>query len=67
MFLDSVDSSASDGRYLELDADANAESPNNELDGLELKKWILTAIEEQVRKNNVLVVGRVVKKAAKNA
>jgi hypothetical protein len=45
----------------------NIESLNNEIEGLELKKWILTAIEERVRKNNVFIVGRMVKKAAKKA
>jgi hypothetical protein len=57
VFLDGVDASASDGGYPELDADA--ESPNNE-NGPKLEKWILTAIEERVRKNNVLVASRMV-------
>jgi hypothetical protein len=38
VFLDSVDFSASDSRYLELDADVDTESLNNKLDGLELEK-----------------------------
>jgi hypothetical protein len=58
VFLDRVDTSASNSGYPELDADTK--SPNNEPNGPELKKWILTAIEEQVRKNNVLVAGRMV-------
>jgi hypothetical protein len=65
VFLDGVDTSASDGGYPELDADA--ESPNNEPDGPELEKWILNAIEERVRKNNVLVAGRMVRRVAKKA
>jgi hypothetical protein len=47
--------------------DADVESPNNEYNRLKLKKWILTAIEERVRKNNVLVAGRMVQQAAKKA
>ena len=65
MFLDGVDTSASDSGYPELDADT--ESPNNEPDGPELEKWILNAIEERVRKNNVLVTGRMVQRVAKKA
>ena len=67
MFLDGVDTGASDGGYPELDADVDVESPNNEPDGLELEKWILNAIEERVRKNNVLVAGRMVQRVAKKA
>jgi hypothetical protein len=63
MFLDSVNSCASDSRYLELDA----KSPNNEPNGPELKKWILTVIKQLIRKNNVLVVGRMVKRVTKKA
>ena len=63
MFLDGVDSSASDSGYPELDA----ESPNDKPNGPKLEKWILTEIEEQVRKNNILVAGRMVKKATKKA
>ena len=44
MFLDSVDTSASDSGYLELDVDV--ESPNNKPNRLKLKKWILNAIKE---------------------
>jgi hypothetical protein len=65
VFLDGVDTSASNSGYPELDADT--ESPNNEPDGPELKKWILTAIEERVRKNNVLVAGRMLQRVAKKA
>jgi hypothetical protein len=36
VFLDSVDAGASDGGYPELDVDA--ESPNNEHNGLELEQ-----------------------------
>ena len=61
MFLDGVDSGAWDGGYPELDA----ESPNNEPNGPGLEKWILTAIEERVRKNNVLVADRMVESATK--
>ena len=39
---DGMDSGASNGGYLELDA----ESPDDEPNGPELEKWILTAIEE---------------------
>jgi hypothetical protein len=66
VFLDSVDSSASDSRYPELDADVDV-APNNEPNGPKLEKWILTAIKEWVRKNNILVAGRMVRKTAKNA
>ena len=66
MFLDSVDTSASNSGYLELNADADV-APNNEPNGPKLEKWILTAIKEWVCKNNILVVGRMVRKAAKNA
>ena len=63
VFPDSVDSNASDSGYPELDV----ESPNNKPNGPKLEKWILTAIEEWVRKNNILVAGRMVKKATKKA
>jgi hypothetical protein len=63
VFPDGVGFGASDSGYPELDA----ESPNDKPNGPELEKWILTAIEERVRKNNILVVGRMVRKAAKNA
>jgi hypothetical protein len=63
VFPDGMDSGASDSGYPELDA----ESPDDEPNGPELEKWILTAIEERVRKNNILVAGRMVKKATKKA
>jgi hypothetical protein len=63
VFLNSVDSSASDSGYLELDTESLNDKPNR----LKLEKWILTAIEERLRKNNVLVVGRIVKMASKKA
>jgi hypothetical protein len=44
IFLDSVDASASNSGYPELDADI--ESPTNEHNGPKLKKWILTTIKE---------------------
>jgi hypothetical protein len=47
--------------------DVDAELLNNKHNRLKLKKWILTAIEEQVRKNNVFVVSRMVQQAAKKA
>jgi hypothetical protein len=65
VFLDSIDTSTSDGGYPELDTDT--ESPNNEPDRPELEKWILTAIEERVCKNNILVAGRIVCRTAKKA
>ena len=51
VFLNNVDTSASNSGYPELDS----ESHNNRPDALKLEKWILTAIEERVCKNNVLV------------
>jgi hypothetical protein len=65
VFLNSVDASASDSGYLELNADV--ESLNNEHNRLKLEKWILTAIEERVCKNNVFVASRMVQRAAKKA
>jgi hypothetical protein len=65
VFLDGVDTSASNGGYPKLDADT--ESPDNEPNGPKLEKWILTAIEERVRKNNILVAGRMVQRVAKKA
>jgi hypothetical protein len=64
VFLDGVDSSASDGGYPELDADVDVdvESLDDKPNGPKLEKWILTAIEERVRKNNVLVAGRMMRK-----
>jgi hypothetical protein len=62
VFVDRVDTSASDGGYLDVDADA--QSLHNEL---ELKEFILTAIEQRIRKNNVYVASRMVKKATKKA
>ena len=60
IFPNGIDTSASDGGYEELDP--NTESPNNTL---ELEKFILTVIEQRIRKNNILVASRMVKKAAK--
>ena len=60
MFANSVDNNASDTRY----PDPNTESLE---DALELEKLILNAIEEQIQKNNVLVVSRMVKKTTKKA
>jgi hypothetical protein len=65
VFPDSVDTGASDSGYPELDTDT--ESPDNEPDRPELEKWILTAIEERVCKNNILVAGRMVQQVAKKA
>jgi hypothetical protein len=56
-----VDTSASDGGY----PDPNAEE--DEEPAIELEKWILNAIELRIRKNNVLVARRMVKKGAKKA
>ena len=53
-----IDTSASNSRYKEL------ESLNNTQ---ELEKFILTAIEQRIRKNNILVASRIVKKASKKA
>jgi hypothetical protein len=66
VFPDNVDTSASDSGYPELDL----ESHNNGLDVPDvpkLEKWILTAIEEHVRKNNVLVASQIVRKTSKKA
>jgi len=60
VFANSVDNNASDTRY----PDPNTESLE---DALELEKLILNAIEEQIQKNNVLVVSRMVKKTTKKA
>jgi hypothetical protein len=57
-----VDTGASDGGYPDLD-----ESLRDELEQPELEKWILNAIEERIRKNNVLVARRMVNKTAKKA
>jgi hypothetical protein len=62
VFVDGVDTSASNSRY--LDVDANAQSLYNEL---ELEEFILTAIEQRIRKNNVYVASRMVKKTTKKA
>jgi hypothetical protein len=55
-----ADTGASDGGY--PDPDAEDEEPT-----IELEKWILNAIEHRIRKNNVLVAERMVKKGAKKA
>jgi hypothetical protein len=57
-----VDTGASDGGYPNLD-----ESLKDELEQLKLKKWILNAIEERIRKNNVLVARKIVNKTSKKA
>ena len=46
VFLDGVDTSASDSGYPELDVDVDVESSNNEPNGPKLEKWILNAIKE---------------------
>jgi hypothetical protein len=66
VFLDNVNTSASNSGYLELDP----ESYNNRPDAPDvpkLEKWILTTIEEHVRKNNVLVTSQIVRKTSKKA
>jgi hypothetical protein len=63
VFADNVDTSASDGGYPELDPESYTNGP----DGLEAEKWILTAIEERVRKNNIVVASRMVRKTTKKA
>jgi len=55
-----ADTGASDGGY----PDPNAE---DEEPAIELEKWILNAIKLWIRKNNVLVAERMVKKGAKKA
>jgi hypothetical protein len=65
VFLYGVDTSASDSGYPELDVDT--ESPNDEPDGPKLEKWILNAIDERVRKNNVLIAGRMVRRGCQKA
>ena len=75
VFANSVDTSASDGGYLDLDLDADADADANadvDVDAdagpaIELEKWIINAIELRIRKNNVLVAARIVKKGAKKA
>ena len=60
MFANSVDDNASNTKY---------PNPNTKLlkDVLKLEKLILNAIKEQIRKNNVLVASRMVKKTTKKA
>jgi hypothetical protein len=60
VFANSMDNSASNTRY---------PNPDTELlkDVLELEKLILNAIKKQIRKNNVLVASRMVKKTTKKA
>jgi hypothetical protein len=53
VFLGGIDTNASDSGYPELDVDADLESWNDKVDRLKLEKWILTAIKERARKNNV--------------
>ena len=57
-----VDTNASDGGYLDLD-----ELLKDELEQLELKKWILNAIKERICKNNILVAHKIVYKTSKKA
>jgi hypothetical protein len=61
-----VDTGASDGGYPDnTGAEADTYSPiENEL---ELEEFILTAIEQCICKNNVLVAARMVKKTSKRA
>ena len=54
VFPDNVNTSASDSRYPELDPELHNNRPDV-LNVLKLEKWILTAIKEHVRKNNVFV------------
>ena len=50
------------------DADGNADGDADADIGLAIKleKWIINAIKLQIRKNNVLVAARIVKKGAKH-
>jgi len=57
-----VDTSASDSGYLD-----NKDIDNKVLETLELELFIISAIKEQVRKNNMLVAAKMKKKSAKKA
>jgi hypothetical protein len=57
-----VDTSTSNSGYPDLD-----KLLKDELEQLELKKWILNIIKERICKNNVLVVHKIVNKTSKKA
>ena len=59
-----IDTGASDGGYSDAEDEDEDEDSGQQI---ELDKWILNAIELRVRKNNLLVAGRMAKKGAKNA
>jgi hypothetical protein len=61
-----VDTGASDGGYSD-DANASDADPTVPNNQPVLKEFILTAIEQQIRKNNVKVASRMVKKTTKKA
>jgi hypothetical protein len=57
VFANGVDTGASDGGYSDDVEEANTNA--------ELDEFILTALEQRIRKNNILVAARMVKKTAK--
>jgi hypothetical protein len=62
-FANGVDTGASNSGYL----DADVEEAYTNIDKLELKEFILTALKQRVCKNNILVAARIVKKTTKKA
>jgi hypothetical protein len=65
VFANSVDTSASNSGYLDLDPNLDADADARL--AIKLEKWIINAIELWICKNNVLVAARIVKKGAKKA
>jgi hypothetical protein len=63
VFANRVDTSASNSGYL----DADMEKAYADTDKPELKEFILTALKQRIRKNNILVAARIVKKTTKKA
>jgi hypothetical protein len=61
VFVNSINTSASNSSYLDLDPNAD-KGPD-----IKLEKWILTAIKLRICKNNVLFAERIVKRSAKKA
>jgi hypothetical protein len=65
VFANSIDTGASDSGYPDLDPDLDLNKDKGL--AIKLEKWIFTDIELQIRKNNVLITKRIVKRSAKKA
>jgi hypothetical protein len=63
VFANRVDTNTSDSSYL----DTNVNKAYANINKLILKEFILTALEQRIHKNNILVIAKIVKKTTRKA